>query len=134
MLILQKILVLSDKALSVLFSKIKNGLLWVGTKGSGIYTFNSVGNKGELTTVQNLTIADGLLSNSVFTISQGQGNEYWIGTDGRGINYYDTQSKKIYTLFVNESSQREINLSSVYSNFTDRTKHSLGRNKWLRNV
>ncbi len=97
------------------FFENKNGLLWVGTKGSGIYTFNSVGDKGELTTVQNLTIADGLLSNSVFTISQGQGNEYWIGTDGRGINYYDTQSKKIYTLFVNESSQREINLSSVYS-------------------
>ena len=55
------------------------------------------------------------MSNSVFTIVEGQRSEYWIGTDGRGVNYYDTKTKKIKTLFVNDKLQRKINLSSVYS-------------------
>ena len=89
--------------------------LWVGTKGSGIYTFTRNDGKPEATIKQHFTTADGLLNNSVFTVVQGRGNEYWIGTDGLGINYYDTGRKKIYTLAVAKSLQRQINLSSVYS-------------------
>ena len=101
------------------FFEDSNRILWVGTKGSGIYTFNRNVDKPATTFTQHFTIANGLLNNSVFTIVGGQGNEYWIGTDGQGINYYDTGTKRIQTLSANESLQKKINLSSVYSILPD---------------
>jgi len=97
------------------FFEDRNRTLWVGTKGNGIFTFAYKGDRLESKFVQHLTTANGLLSNSVFTIVEGQNSEYWIGTDGRGINYFDTRNKKIHTLYVNDSLQRKVNLSSIYS-------------------
>ncbi len=88
--------------------------LWVGTKGNGILTFSRENESSELKFAGHFTTANGLLNNSVFTIVEGQENEYWIGTDGRGINYFDTKNQKIYTLAINDSLSRKINLSSVY--------------------
>ncbi|MDO9152130.1 MAG: two-component regulator propeller domain-containing protein [Paludibacter sp.] len=101
------------------FFEDRNRMLWVGTKGSGIYTLAPNTDNAELNKVQRLTTANGLLSNSVFTIVEGRNDEHWIGTDGRGINYFDTRTKKIYTVFVNDSLQQKVNLSSVYSILTD---------------
>lgn len=97
------------------FFEDRNRTLWVGTKGSGIYTFSHKDEYPEAAYVNHYTTQDGLLSNSVFTIVEGQSGEYWIGTDGRGVNYYDTKTKKILSLFVNDSLQRKVNLSSIYS-------------------
>ena len=104
----------SSSAVRTFFEDI-NRTLWIGTKGSGIYTLTSNSEKPDATFLKHYTTKDGLLSNSVFTIVEGQGNEYWIGTDGRGINYYDAKTKKILSLFVRDSLQRKVNLSSVYS-------------------
>lgn len=92
-----------------------NHTLWVGTKGSGIYTINQKSNELKSLINQRFTTANGLLSNSVFTIVKGQGSEYWIGTDGRGINYYDLKTKRIQTLYVPENIFQNVNLTSVYS-------------------
>lgn len=97
------------------FFEDRNRALWVGTKGSGIYTFNRKTDNQESGFNQHFTTANGLLNNSVFTVVQGQENEYWIGTDGRGINYYDTKKLKMCTLLVSDSLRRKVNLSSVYS-------------------
>ena len=97
------------------FFEDRNRALWVGTKGSGIYTFNRKTDNQESGFNQHFTTANGLLNNSVFTVVEGQENEYWIGTDGRGINYYDTKKLKMCTLLVNDSLRRKVNLSSVYS-------------------
>jgi len=97
------------------FFEDRNRTLWVGTKGSGIYTFNHKADNQELQVQQHFTSANGLLNNSVFTIVEGQESEYWIGTDGRGINYYDTRNQKMCTLSVPDSLLRKVNLSSVYS-------------------
>lgn len=96
------------------FYEDNKGLLWVGTKGSGIYVFKQHLDR-QLTTEQRFTTAEGLLNNAVFTIVQGVGNEYWIGTDGKGINYYDVQSKTMFQLSVPESLKYKINLTSVYA-------------------
>jgi len=97
------------------FFEDRNRALWVGTKGSGIYTFNRKTDNQESGFNQHFTTANGLLNNSVFTVVEGQENEYWIGTDGRGINYYDTKKLKMCTLLVSDSLRRKVNLSSVYS-------------------
>ena len=90
-------------------------MLWVGTKGSGIYTVNQNPNSTKSANNQHFTTSNGLLSNSVFTIVKGQESEYWIGTDGRGINYYDIKAKKIKTLTIPANIIQKVNLTSVYS-------------------
>lgn len=97
------------------FFEDRDKTLWVGTKGSGIYTFNRRNDILEINPKLHFTADNGLLNNAVYTITQGQGNEYWIGTDGQGINYYDTRIKKLCTLAINDSMLRKVNLSSVYS-------------------
>lgn len=89
--------------------------LWVGTKGSGIFTLNPNVENSNAANVQHFNTTNGLLSNSVFTIVKGQENEYWIGTDGRGINYYDLKVKKIKTLAIPVNIIQKVNLTSVYS-------------------
>jgi signal transduction histidine kinase/ligand-binding sensor domain-containing protein/DNA-binding response OmpR family regulator len=101
------------------FLEDRNHHLWVGTKGSGIYVFRYKGENPESKFAKHFTTANGLLSNSVFTIVEGHKNEYWIGTDGRGINYYDPKAGEIFTLFISDSLQRKVNLSSVYSILPD---------------
>lgn len=93
----------------------KKDHLWVGTKGSGIYVFNETGNNKQLKTVRRFTTRQGLLSNSVFAIVPGSEKEYWIGTDGSGINYYDVQTQKINKLFIPDRLKNQVNLSAVYS-------------------
>lgn len=97
------------------FFEDENGLLWVGTKGSGLYVFRKPEEEGQLTTLKRFTTAEGLLNNAVYTIVPGKGNEYWIGTDGDGINYYDIRTKKMNVLNVPDSIKKKVNLSSVYS-------------------
>lgn len=101
------------------FFEDENGMLWVGTKGSGIYVFGKQETEGQLTTKKLFTTAEGLLNNAVYTIVPGKGNEYWIGTDGDGINYYDISSKSINVLKIPESIKKKVNLSSVYSIYVE---------------
>lgn len=93
-----------------------NGTLWVGTKGSGIYCLSWEQNNVYPTINMHYTTANGLLSNSIFTIVQGAPGEGWMGTDGNGVNYFDNRTKKINKLNVPSG----MNLSSVYAIlFTD---------------
>jgi signal transduction histidine kinase/ligand-binding sensor domain-containing protein/DNA-binding response OmpR family regulator len=97
------------------FFEEKDGTLWVGTKGSGIYIFRQSGSSTQLSFAHKYDISGGLLSSSVFTIVPGYGSEYWIGTDGRGLNYYDCRTRQIRTLYIADHLKRNVNLTSVYS-------------------
>ncbi|MCI2121896.1 MAG: response regulator [Bacteroidales bacterium] len=88
------------------------GNLWVGTKGSGIYVFRHKEGKQGLRA--HYGTENGILNNSVYAIVKGK-SEIWIGTDGRGINYYDNARKRIFTLDIPDSLRQGINLSSIYS-------------------
>lgn len=88
-----------------------NGTFWVGTKGSGIYCLSWNQNNPAPTIQTHYTTTNGLLSNSIFTIAAGAPGEGWIGSDGNGINYFDSKTKKINRLNVPSG----INLTSVYA-------------------
>ena len=89
--------------------------LWVGTKGSGIYHFTRSQGTGELKLRNRFSMENGLLSNSVYKIAKGFKNEYWIGTDGNGINYYDKNTKNIRSLNIPDN----LTLSSIYAILPD---------------
>jgi len=97
------------------FFEDSNHKLWVGTKGEGLFSMNLTKEKQDASSLKHYTTKDGLLNNSVFTIAEGLGKEYWIGTDGRGVNYMDAKTTKIASLFVPDSLQKQVNLTSVYS-------------------
>ena len=100
------------------FCEDKTGTLWIGTKGSGMYGLQPTNGSKNLAVKQHLTTRNGLSSNSVFTIVQGKGDEFWIGTDGNGINYSDHNIIK--SLSIDRLLKDIINLSSIYSIlFTD---------------
>ncbi len=87
-----------------------NNVLWVGTKGGGLVSVTYLGS-----TLQNsrkYTRADGLLNNSVFAIAPGRNGDFWIGTDGRGVNYYDAGRQAIRTLASSEFDLSQI--ESIY--------------------
>lgn len=97
------------------FIEDENQTLWVGTKGSGIYNFRRDPKTGELQLSNRFNVENGLLSNSVFKIEKGFADEYWIGTDGNGINYYDKKSGSIRSLNI----PKYLVLSSIYAILPD---------------
>ena len=84
--------------------------LWVGTKGSGIFILSKE-HFGERTIEKQFTTDNGLINNSVYALCEGE-SEIWIGTDGKGLNYYDMKSERMEKLTIPDSLQN--NLSSVY--------------------
>ncbi|MFA5302306.1 MAG: two-component regulator propeller domain-containing protein [Bacteroidales bacterium] len=97
------------------FCEDREGNLFVGTKGSGIYAFNRDEKSSRLVLNAHYRTEQGLTSNSVFTITRGENNTFWIGTDGNGINYYDSNSEQIRKLTPSNNLKDKINLSSVYA-------------------
>lgn len=101
------------------FAESDDGTLWVGTKGSGISTYGRKEHTAKLSLTEHFDAGSGLLSNSVYTIVRGQGNELWIGTDGQGINYYDKSRRRFFALQTSGNRAQQINISSVYSILPD---------------
>lgn len=71
------------------FWETQDGTLFIGTKGKGLFLFNE-----EEQSVQNLTITEGLLHNSVYAFT-GDDEYVWICTEGTGLNYYSIKEKKL---------------------------------------
>ena len=101
------------------FTEVDKNELWVGTKGGGIFVFDKKNDQPVPYHKRNITIEDGLLSNSIFTIVRDPGNVFWIGTDGKGLNYSVSENDAIYSLHVPKEFENEINLTSVYSILPD---------------
>jgi len=65
-----------------------NEKLWIGSKGGGLSQISHLGAIGLEQTVT-FNVGTGRTSNSVLSMAQGK-DRIWIGTDGSGLQYYDT--------------------------------------------
>lgn len=90
------------------FSEDGAGRLLVGTKGSGLFVFSP---EGDL--LQHATVADRLLSNSVYCMAD-DGQTLWIGTEGTGLNYIERSGTRIRYLEIPDS-LRTLAPASVYA-------------------
>ena len=97
------------------FIELNENELWVGTKGEGIFVFDIVNRVPKFFHKKNITINDGLSSNSVFSMVSDECDVTWIGTDGRGMNYYSAVENKIFTLQVPKEIENKIKLVSIYA-------------------
>ena len=88
----------------------KDGKLWCGTKGDGIFTISGLApymdlNKSNVRKIS--TSNSALVNNNVFSIvGSGDGKGIWIGTDGPGLNYYSCTEKEIKVVPGSESLKR----------------------------
>ena len=75
----------------------KNGTLWCGTKGDGLFTIKGISPYMSLNdkNVSKLTSANSpLTSDTIYSFSESK-DGIWIGSVGPGINYYDYSDNKI---------------------------------------
>ena len=78
-----------------------HGTLWIGTKGEGILRIPGFTN-GEKVTAQETghitTRNSGLTDESVYAFEESRTGVIWIGSEGKGLNYYSYDTGKIHTL------------------------------------
>ena len=82
--------------------KDRNGDLWVATKGDGLLCYvNYNPETGATSQVRNYTTENSpLLHNSVYCMKEGKNGIIWMGSDGKGINYYIPSQRKMGVLDV----------------------------------
>jgi ligand-binding sensor domain-containing protein len=83
----------------------KNGNLWFGTTGEGVYRYNGK-------TFTQFTVKDGLSSNGVYAILEDKSGSIWFGTVN-GICQYD--GKNITPISIPIAIRPEINNNNYYS-------------------
>ena len=84
-----------------------DGNLWAGTKGDGIIQYQNYSPQ-HIQARQFTRSNSGLLHNSVYTLSQGSHGIIWIGSDGKGINYYDPREQLIKQLDIQHPHLRSV--------------------------
>ena len=75
------------------------GTLWIGTKGEGILRIPKFTNGGRITAsgARHITTANSALSDeSVYAFAESRSGVIWIGSEGKGIDYYSYKSGKIH--------------------------------------
>ena len=78
------------------FCEEDNGNILAGTKGEGILLLD----KQERSVNPYLSTANGLISNSVYTIRKNMSGDIFIGTEGAGINYIPLNSGQVKKLNI----------------------------------
>ena len=84
----------------------KNQDLWFGTKGDGLYRISSFNTQTEFNTDNTKkfsTSNSSLLHNSVYSLIESRHGHIWIGTDGKGLNWYSKQKETIHKVKGSES-------------------------------
>ena len=91
------------------------GTVCIGTNGAGLQFLTK--NGLEVTYLHSQTDPHSISSNNISTILSDNGN-YWIGTQ-RGLNYFDSNSKKFTRLKFNEGNAYSLSSNAVISLFID---------------
>lgn len=84
----------------------KKNALWIGTKGDGLYRIHNFSSKGAFdrnNTYRFTTENSAIKNNAVFSLIESKGGFLWIGTEGRGLNYYSYKTGRIESVRGSES-------------------------------
>ncbi|MCD6091786.1 MAG: hypothetical protein J7J72_09825, partial [Bacteroidales bacterium] len=71
--------------------------IWVGTKGKGVFHFSSIflPNPTKPLKYEIFDESNSSINNAVFALCKGQDDLIFVGTDGEGINVFDTRNSKL---------------------------------------
>ncbi len=102
----------TEKNLKIYFSQLeikslledKNGIIWVGSFGSGIYLIDPKTDRVERI-IQDRKNPNSLSNDFIHSIIQSRDGTIWIGTGAGGLNRYDPE-KKTFTRYIYEANQK----------------------------
>lgn len=83
----------------------------IGTKGEGLLVYKATG-KDRLQPIATHNVGPGRSYNAVYALGKGSNNRIWVGTDGKGLQYY--QQGQLHKMTF-RSPQEEQQVYSVYS-------------------
>jgi signal transduction histidine kinase/DNA-binding response OmpR family regulator/streptogramin lyase len=91
------------------FHETSNGILWIGTDGSGLQQFDPATGKFSVYTTQ-----DGLTSNAILDIEPNGDGKLWLATWGGGVMLFDPQTKKVQSFTPDNSGINSFNIKGLY--------------------
>lgn len=102
----------TEKNLKIYYSQLeikslledKNGIIWVGSFGGGIYLIDPKTGRVERI-VQDKKNPHSLSNNFIHSIIQSRDGSIWIGTGAGGLNKYDPE-KKIFTQYIYDAKNK----------------------------
>ncbi len=95
----------------------KEGNLWIGTWGSGLFKFNPRNKEYKHYGVQR-SFSDGLMANQVMVLKTDRSDNLWIGTFSGGLSYFDKKQNKFFH-FPNLSGDQKFDKSNIKSILVD---------------
>jgi signal transduction histidine kinase/DNA-binding response OmpR family regulator len=94
-----------------------SGVLWVGTRGNGLYRFKARDKEVEIDIYQQGKDSTNSLSNDVINvIYEDHGGKLWIGTDD-GLNSFDRRTKKFSVREIKKNSSNSVIVSILEDDF-----------------
>lgn len=100
------------------FSKAGNSL-WVGTKGSGILSFDDADTGNTPQKKQNYTAPEHLDNNAIYVLQKINNGFVVIGSDGRGIGLFDENRNRFYKWQQIQGADLCPEFASVYAVYPD---------------
>lgn len=98
----------------------KEGSLWFGTYGEGLFRFDPKKSSHAWTNYHYLPQDNGSLSaNRVHTLFLDQQDRLWVGVENGGLNLFDRRSRKFWHYRANELDPNSLNNESIYSIYED---------------
>ena len=103
------------------FLKVKGNSFWLATKGKGLFRFpyDFYKNPNETLKYETFNESNSFINNAVFSLSKGEDNLIFIGTDGVGITIYDLNKSKLINWFEIEGSEKCELFKSTYAIYQD---------------
>ncbi|NJO68387.1 MAG: hypothetical protein HC830_03125 [Bacteroidetes bacterium] len=89
--------------------KDSRGFLWICTN-NGLFRYDGY-------TFKNInSIANGFLKYETYCITEDRNNNFWIGTAGKGVIYYNSHTGKLFNLKLSEGNNSKVNSIIFFQN------------------
>ncbi|MCF2489035.1 hybrid sensor histidine kinase/response regulator [Dyadobacter sp. CY347] len=95
-----------------------DGNLWIGTKGSGLFVYNTK-DKSFHNFLHQPTIQNSLAHNDILSILEAKDGKLWIGTENGGISVYDRRKRQFRKYEHRSNDPASLNNNSVYTIYQD---------------
>ncbi|MFT4736729.1 MAG: methyl-accepting chemotaxis protein/ligand-binding sensor domain-containing protein [Cyclobacteriaceae bacterium] len=94
----------------------KEGQLWIGTDGDGVYVLNS-----DQTSFKRYSVGNGLSNNIITCLYQDPTGRIFIGTDGNGIDVFNPKNQSFTKIQKNDFDPESLSSDAIYDIYEDNT-------------
>ncbi|MFK7809911.1 MAG: two-component regulator propeller domain-containing protein, partial [Saprospiraceae bacterium] len=97
----------------------QDNILWIGTEGNGVYTYDINGQNWKSYRTSNS--GNSISSNIITDIQLDQDGELWLATDGGGLNHFEKSSDSFQQFTYNSKDLSSLNTDALYDLYFDQS-------------